>query len=285
MPSALKTKSSNSSRRASGPYDRRGDASLNRRKNAGQESALTTSNTELKITRSRALKGHGTVQEIVACIPTLRGNSSVEVKVMYEPGQPPVIPKAVIAPQIRSLVLSGNSSHIKGRELFMQFLNALRVPNAKMIAILWPGRSTSEFEDTIYSFLTKAGSSGNLQTVILSLQCCYRPGLKDYLRSPEAEHLVSLSLHTNADVEAEILCVLPHRHWLFNLEDLTLRNANNIKPRFFLEALEKRHAGGRSKLSSVRITAVKGLSKAVVERARAIGIEFECFRSVYVKED
>ncbi|TRM68720.1 hypothetical protein BD626DRAFT_565539 [Schizophyllum amplum] len=282
---ATKTKTSiSSNRHTSLPYDRNSDAGSNC-KSAGKESALAKSESKLYIIRSRTLTGQGTVQEIAARIPTLRGTSTVEAKVVHKPGQSPEIPEVVKAPHVRTLLLSGNSSHVGGRELFTRFMNALQLPNAETIAILWPGSSSSKSEKAIYNFLIRAGRLENLKTVMLSLQCCYRPGLKAYLRSPQAGHLVSLCLHTNADVEAEILCVLPHRHWLANLEDLTLRNANNIEPMFFLEALEKRHAGGRSKLGFVRITAVKGLLNEVVERARAIGIEFECFRSVYVKEE
>ncbi|TRM56554.1 hypothetical protein BD626DRAFT_519083 [Schizophyllum amplum] len=291
MPADKKT-STSSNHHVSSPYSRDSAVGSSGKRTAYESTPATlatcpTSESGLYYcASSRRLLGRGTAHEIVECIGILRRKGkpySINVGIVYKSDEPD-LPKAVEAPRLEAVNFNGNNSDPDEQAELTKLLNVLHVPDLKRASILRPGKSTGAFEKAVYDFLTRAGESGKLTMAVLSMKCCYRAGLTNYLRSSAAGNLVSLFLHTNAYVEAELLCVLPYKLWLFSLKKLVLRNADNIEPAYLLEALEKRHEGGRSKLQSLKITARDGLSETLVARGRAIGIELEAYRSLYKKK-
>ncbi|TRM68730.1 hypothetical protein BD626DRAFT_565546 [Schizophyllum amplum] len=290
MPADKKT-SATSAHHMSSPYNRESAAgSTRQRTGPGHEPTYVTLATRptsefglYYCSLSRRLLGRGTAHEILECIDILRskgGFYSMNVDIVCKSDEPD-LPKTVVASRLEAVTFNGNNSNPDEQTELQKLLNVLHAPDLKKASILRPGNSTGVFERAVYDFLMRAGESEELTLVILSMKCCYRSGLTDYLRSSAAGNLVSLFLQTNAYVEAEVLSVLPHKLWLSSLKKLVLRNADNIDPDYLLEALEKRHQGGLSKLRSVKITATKGLSARTIARGRAIGIEIEAFHSLY----
>ncbi|KAL1729305.1 hypothetical protein EV714DRAFT_213109 [Schizophyllum commune] len=147
---------------------------------------------------------------------------------------------------LTNFTVLGDNSLKDATHQLAQLLYILHAPNVNEVKILRPGRSTKYYERAVYHFLSNLSTRTSLQHVNLNMQCCYKPGLGKYLRSPAARHLVSFRLQTSANVEEYLVGALLNSHMLPNLQQLTLRGIPELTPERLFENLRKRYDAGHT---------------------------------------
>ncbi|KAL1748355.1 hypothetical protein HDZ31DRAFT_60339 [Schizophyllum fasciatum] len=150
----------------------------------------------------------------------------------------------VVAWHLVSLVIISSVFPPSAQKQLAAFFRILKAPHLNEIKILRPGRSTKLYERANYDFLQATTS---LQLVTLNIECCYKEGLKEYLRSKAARRLISFRLETSgtAKIATHLFGGLASDgHDLPDLQQLTLRNIDGVTPRALLVNIQIRHMRG-----------------------------------------
>ncbi|KAL1727435.1 hypothetical protein EV714DRAFT_217140 [Schizophyllum commune] len=150
----------------------------------------------------------------------------------------------IIASRLVSLTLTANVIKAKTQQQLAALATKLVTPHLNELKILRPVPSAKDYERSMFDFLEATKS---LQHVTICWSFVYKAGLRQYLQSDAAKHLVSLRLEasgTSKITDALWRGLCGEQHNLPELQQLTLRKIPDLTPKALWCILRTRHASG-----------------------------------------
>ncbi|KAI4527334.1 hypothetical protein K523DRAFT_373205 [Schizophyllum commune Tattone D] len=191
----------------------------------------------------------------------------------YDTALPPTY---VNAANLVSLEVKGGTTNIdeQTRAQINTLFTGLHVPRLIRFHLHIPGKSTREWEATIYRLLRRAKNT--LKHLCLELTFCYSKGLQEYLSSSAAARLECLEIKTNVTLQSPINNALQGKKSskLPNLRLLCLNmDAEKVNLTTLLHALKKRYNGGLKNALRVELNFLPSAEER--EQGRAINVTFD----------
>ena len=152
---------------------------------------------------------------------------------------PPSSP--IIASRLISLTLTANVIGAKTQQQLAALATKLVTPHLNELKILRPVPSAKDYERSMFDFLEATKS---LQHVTICCSFVYKAGLRQYLQSDAAKHLVSLRLEasgTSKITDALWRGLCGEQHNLPELQQLTLRKIPDLTPKALCDKYNALH--------------------------------------------